>query len=56
MENDAKRLSTILQASGKKNLRVDFVPMPDENHLTILHNSVYKAFMLLYPAKALRNE
>lgn len=44
MENDAKRLSEILQDKSKlPSLKVTFTPMPQENHLTILHNSVYKA-------------
>ena len=42
MEDDVKHLAEILQKSGKKNLHIDFAPLPDENHLTILHNSVYK--------------
>jgi uncharacterized protein len=48
MVDDAKRFSELLNASGKKNLHTFFVPLPEEDHLTILHNSVYKAFGILY--------
>jgi uncharacterized protein len=51
MEDDATHLAEILRTVGKKNLHVDLVPLPDENHLTILHNSVYKGFKTLYPGK-----
>jgi predicted alpha/beta superfamily hydrolase len=51
MESDAKHLVQILQSSEKKNLRIDFLPLPDENHLTILHNSIYKIFEMLYSKK-----
>jgi predicted alpha/beta superfamily hydrolase len=49
MENDAKKLSEILRLSGTASLQ--FLYLPNENHLTILHNSVYKSFELLYPEK-----
>ena len=48
MEDDAKKLEEVLQQSGKADLKVLFAPMPEENHLTILHNSVYKAFTMIY--------
>lgn len=51
MEDDAKHFVEILQASGKKNLVVNFLSLPAESHLTILHNSVYKGFGILYPPK-----
>ena len=47
MENDAKDLVKVLQKSGRSNLKVIFKSLPEENHLTILHNSVYKAFEVL---------
>ena len=49
MEGDAKKLSETLRSSGGK---VHYLTLPEENHLTILHNSVYKSFELLYPKKS----
>lgn len=46
MENDAFQLSEVL-AKSKGNLQSYFVRMPEENHLTILHNALYKAFETL---------
>jgi len=51
MEGDAAAIASILQKSGKKNLKLDFLPLPKENHATILHQSVYEAFKILYPYK-----
>lgn len=42
MEDDAFQLSEIL-AKSKDNLVSSFAKMTEENHLTILHNSLYKA-------------
>ena len=49
MEDDAKKLSEILQTPG--NVKVNLVPLPEENHLTILHNSVYKGLEILNAKK-----
>ncbi|MCZ4225161.1 alpha/beta hydrolase [Pedobacter rhodius] len=49
MENDAKKLAEILQRH--KNIEVNFSPLPEENHLTILHQALYKGFGVLYPKK-----
>ncbi|RNL50117.1 alpha/beta hydrolase [Pedobacter jejuensis] len=49
MEDDAKKLAEILY--NNQNLNINFNPMPDENHLTILHNGLYKGFGVLYPKK-----
>jgi predicted alpha/beta superfamily hydrolase len=44
MEGDAKKLSELLGDKQQfPSLKVTFLPLPEENHLTILHNSVYKA-------------
>lgn len=51
MEDDASGLVKALQNSGKKNMKINFVPLPKENHATILHNSIYAAFQILYPYK-----
>jgi predicted alpha/beta superfamily hydrolase len=48
MVTDAKKLADILRASGQSHLKVDYVPMPAENHLTILHNAAYKGFEVLF--------
>jgi len=49
MEDDAERLSEVLKSY--QNLRVDFASLPSENHLTILHNALYKGLGWLYPKK-----
>jgi len=49
MENDAKKLSALLQQ--QKNVKVNFLLLPEENHLTILHNALYKGFGFFYPKK-----
>lgn len=47
MEGDAAKLVDDLKATNNKNLKLDFVPLPAEDHLTILHNSAYKGLQLL---------
>ncbi|MEP7128933.1 MAG: alpha/beta hydrolase-fold protein [Chitinophagales bacterium] len=47
MEEDAKKLGDLMEEMKMKNVKVIYVPLPEEDHLTILHNSVYKAFELL---------
>ncbi|MES2133019.1 MAG: alpha/beta hydrolase-fold protein [Bacteroidota bacterium] len=49
MQKDAKELSVILQQANKSNLKLDFLPLPKENHATILHQSINEAFKLLFP-------
>ncbi len=51
MEDGAVGLMKALQNSGKKSMKIDFVALPKENHATILHNSIYEAFKILYPYK-----
>ncbi len=51
MESVAEKLVKVLKKSGKKNLTVDFMPLPKENHATILHNSIYEAFKIQFPYK-----
>jgi len=46
MDSDAKRLVEMLNA--KKESPVIFLPMAFENHLTILHNSIYKGLQMVY--------
>lgn len=47
MQDDATRLATVLQDARQKGLYTNFLYMPKETHLTILHNSVYKALQIL---------
>ncbi len=51
MEGDAAKFRDLLLAQNKKNIQVMFNPMPKENHLTILHNSLYEAFQKLHATK-----
>lgn len=51
MEREAKMLAELLKASGKPNLKSEFLFLPKENHATILHQSVNDAFQLIYPYK-----
>lgn len=44
MEEDAGKLSELLKKKEEKNLQVHFQYFPDENHATILHWAVYRAF------------
>ena len=43
MENDAQKLEQMLK-ENRKNSKVHFEYFPQENHATILHRAVYKAF------------
>jgi predicted alpha/beta superfamily hydrolase len=49
MVDDAKKFYGILQTSSKSNPDIFFMTFPAENHLTILHNSIYKGFEMIYP-------
>lgn len=51
MENDAKDFARIIESVNKKNIKFHFEYFSNENHATILHNSIYKAFVLEYPYK-----
>lgn len=51
MEQDAANLAAVLKKSADQRLQIIFNPMPAENHLTILHHSVYKAFEVLNTKK-----
>jgi predicted alpha/beta superfamily hydrolase len=52
MESDAKALHAVLQAAPWKKLSTHFVLLPEESHLTILHNSVYKVLTMMFPPPA----
>ena len=51
MQKDAETLVTILQKAQLKDTKIDFKSMPNDNHATILHQSIYEAFLLLFPFK-----
>ncbi|MET4139399.1 alpha/beta hydrolase-fold protein [Pedobacter sp. UYP1] len=51
MENDAANFAGVLKKSADQSFQITFNPMPAENHLTILHHSVYKAFEVLNAKK-----
>ncbi len=51
MVREAEAIYDVLKKSGKKNLKTDYKLMEDENHATILHRSIYEAFLKLYPYK-----
>lgn len=51
MINDARKLVKIIQKSKKDQLKVSFLPLPRENHATILHQSIYDIFKILFPYK-----
>lgn len=51
MEKDAEALVRLLKKSGKEGYKVSFVPLPKENHATILHQSVYEALKIFFPYK-----
>ena len=48
MIKEAKKFAEIL---NKKNIKNEFRYFEKENHATILHNSLYEAFKILFPYK-----
>jgi predicted alpha/beta superfamily hydrolase len=51
MEREATNLAYLLKKSGKPNLKTEFLFLPNENHATILHQSVNDTFKMMYPYK-----
>ncbi len=51
MVKEADGLYQILKNSGKKNLKLEYKLMTDDDHATILHKSVYEGFLKLFPLK-----
>lgn len=49
MIKEAQEIAVILKA--KKDLKIDFMPMDNENHASILHHSISEAFKKLFPLK-----
>lgn len=48
MVGDVKKLSQLLLKADEQNNHIELVQMPEENHLTILHNAVYKGLEVLF--------
>jgi predicted alpha/beta superfamily hydrolase len=51
MKRDAKNLFSMLKKTHAPNLKIDFLKLPNENHATILHQSINEAFKKIYPYK-----
>jgi predicted alpha/beta superfamily hydrolase len=51
MEVDANLLAEKLKKTKSKSVIVNFDYLPQEDHATIMHQAVFNAFRLLYPAK-----
>ena len=51
MQKDALKLANFLKSDHTGALKVDYLLLPDENHATILHQSISEAFKLLFPYK-----
>lgn len=49
MIRGAKGVHRIVRKAGKENLTLHFKPLKKENHATILHESIYQAFKIMYP-------
>lgn len=52
MEKEANKLFEVLKRANKKNLKTEFKFLPDENHASILHQSLNEGFKLLWPLKS----
>lgn len=52
MVKDAKEFAEVLKKANKSKLKIDFLPLENENHATILHQSISEAFKKLFPFKA----
>lgn len=49
MVKDATKFYTLLSGVKNKNLQASLEVLKNENHATVLHNSLYKAFLKLFP-------
>lgn len=49
MRKGAKGLMSLIQSRENADIKVSFIDMPQESHLTILHNAAYKGLQLLLP-------
>ena len=51
IRQEAKELAELLKAANKPAWKLDYMPLPQENHATILHQSISEAFKKLFPYK-----
>lgn len=51
MQKEAKEIAELLQKSAKPGLKTTFLPLKNENHATILHQSINEAFKKIFPYK-----
>jgi len=51
MEREAQKIYDILKKANKTHWKLDYKYLPDENHASILHQSITEAFKLLWPLK-----
>jgi predicted alpha/beta superfamily hydrolase len=51
MQAEAKQLAEILSKPATKKMQVEYFPLANENHATILHQSIQEAFKILFPYK-----
>lgn len=49
MRKEAKAIASVFHKAGGPNVKVDFLELPNENHATILHQSISEAFKKLFP-------
>jgi hypothetical protein len=49
MQKEAKPIASFFHKAGGPNVKVDFLELPNENHATILHQSISEAFKKLFP-------
>jgi predicted alpha/beta superfamily hydrolase len=47
MKEDAAKLVSILKSRYNENMAIHFEYFTNENHASILHNAVYKAFEIM---------
>ena len=52
MESEATKIFELLKKANKNHLKTDFKFLPNENHASILHQSINEGFKLLFPLKS----
>lgn len=51
MQREAKQFYELLLKAKRKGPKITYAPMKEENHATILHRSIYRALLELFPYK-----